>query len=74
MLFDDAIDRRQAETGAFAGFLGGKERFKNPRQIFRIDARSRIAHRDTDKLTGLRFRMGFSVGGIDANGLRGNDN
>jgi len=40
MLFDDAMDRRQAEAGAFAGFFGGKERFKNPRQIFRIDARS----------------------------------
>ena len=42
MLFDDAIDGRQAEPGALAGFLGGKERFENPRQIFRVDARPGI--------------------------------
>ena len=74
MLFDNTINRRQAETGAFAGFFGGKEWFENPRQIFRVNARAGIAYRDTNKLTGLCFRMGFSVGGIDIDGLRGNDN
>ena len=28
-LFDDAVDRRKAEAGAFADFLGGEERLED---------------------------------------------
>src|SRR6266849_239667 len=40
---DDAVTDRQTESGSHALGLGGKERFKDPLQVFRPDAASRIA-------------------------------
>ena len=41
MLFDDAVNRRQAQAGAFADFLGGEKRLENPAPDFPAECRSR---------------------------------
>ena len=61
VLLDDAIDRRQPEPGALANFLGGEERLEYARQMFRRDARARVAYRQTNKLPRPRFAIGLRV-------------
>jgi len=46
--FDNAIDRRQAEAGALAHFLGGEKRLEDVRQVFRGDATASISHRESN--------------------------
>src|SRR3546814_5251750 len=43
-LLDDAVDGREPQPGALAGFLGGEEGLENLAEMFGRDARAGIAH------------------------------
>ena len=56
-LFDDAVDGRQAKSGAFSYLLGGEERLEDVRQNLWADASSGIAHGKHDVWAGTGARM-----------------
>src|SRR5207249_2803442 len=49
MLLDDAINRSEAETGAFAHFFGSEERLEDARQVFGGNASAGIGHGEANK-------------------------
>ena len=67
MLFDDAVDGGQTETGGLPFRFGGEERFKDSRQDFGRDAYARVAHAQTDKLARARLGMRQSIRGAEGN-------
>ena len=48
MVLDDAMDHRQADSGPFAGSLGGEKWFEYPLTHPRIHARAGVTHRQAD--------------------------
>ena len=64
MLLHYAINRGQTESGAFAGLLDGKERFKNSGKNLRGDAGAGIGDTQAHKPAGARLRVAldFSLG------------
>ena len=61
VLFDNAINRRQAQAGAFADFLGGKKRLKDALEIFRRNAAAGVRLADTNEAPDTRFGMVLNV-------------
>ena len=58
VLLDDAKDGGQAQPRAFAGFLGGEERFKDARQHVRRNSAAGVADAQTD----IPARRGVGMG------------
>ena len=56
VLLDDAVNRGEAEAGAFAEFLGGEKRLENARDIFRRNAHAGVGVGEADKAS--RARVG----------------
>ena len=52
ILFDDTIDRRQAQAGAFANLFGGEKRFENMGQNILVHTMTSIADRHQHILSG----------------------
>src|SRR5664279_6188808 len=50
------VYKRQTQSGAFAFFLGGEERFEDPRLGFVVHARARVGHLDLDVGTRTKWR------------------
>src|SRR5689334_25071054 len=50
LLGDDIVADRQAETGAFAGWLGREERLEQFFALFGRNARAVVAHPDLDRV------------------------
>ena len=69
VLFDNAINRRQAEAGAFANVFRGEKRFKDVAQSRGVHARSRVADTQSHEAAGARLGMGFGVGGVKVHGF-----
>ena len=57
VLLDDAIDGRQAKTGAFADGFCREKRLKNMRQLFGVNARAGIRNAQANKFAGPAFGM-----------------
>ena len=70
MLLYNAINRGQAQSGAFARLLGGKERFKNSRENLRGNAGAGIGDTQAHKPTVARLRVAldFSLGDFPVRG------
>src|SRR5580704_1863400 len=72
---DDAAHRRQSQAGAFAGILGGKERFKQALAGFRVHTLTVVAHDEQHawkcgkrpSLYGARHRFESAITGLDGN-------
>src|SRR3546814_15278014 len=57
-LLDDAVDGREPQPGALAGFLGGEEGLENLAEMFGRDARAGIAHLECGIIRSEERRVG----------------
>src|SRR5690606_18441699 len=64
----EAVDLREAETGAVALRLGGEEGLERPRRHCRRHARARVAHDDADMLARLAVRLALLLGDEEVGG------
>src|SRR5579862_4283000 len=61
VLPNDAVNRGEPETGAFAQFLGGEERLENAVDGGRVHSRSRVGDRKHHVVAGARERLVSTV-------------
>src|SRR5579859_2807698 len=61
VLFEDDVDHREAETRAFADFLGGEKRLKDSREVFRSDAGTGVADGERNVVTFLDGLVARSI-------------
>src|SRR5205807_4124808 len=61
VLFNNAINSGQTETGAFADFFGRKERLEDPPHSVGIHAAAGIGDLEANERTGARFWMGAHI-------------
>ena len=67
VLFDNAIDRGEAQASAFADFLGGEKWFKQMRQHFRRDAAAVVLDEDASKSSRNGAGVALAVFRLDFN-------
>src|ERR1039458_9621200 len=65
VLFDDAVNGGQAQTGALANLFGSKERLENPVQRLPVHAAAAVGNRKTNEIADPRVGMLRNVGGTD---------
>src|SRR5712672_2499750 len=58
---DDSINRRKAQSRAFAEFLGGKKRFENAALRLRVHSCSSIGHRQENVCARFLWRMATRI-------------
>src|SRR6266540_1262393 len=62
VLFDDSIDGGQAQTRAFANFLGCEKWLKDPSQVLGRNTTAGVRRREADKPAWSRLRMLGDIG------------
>ena len=69
MLFDNAINRCQAEAGSFADIFRGEKRFEDAGQSRGVHALTSVVDAQSHEAPGARLGMGFGVGGVKVHGF-----
>src|SRR4051794_29803150 len=73
VLFHDAINGGQPQTGALADFLGGKEGFKHALERIRPHSAAGIRDGDTNEVSSAGLGILLNVGRVDNGGGGGDD-